>query len=215
MQNDSARTSSAPGPNPAWNQQLTLNLSSGNNANLSSETLDTIKDHLHIHLFDEVSVDLLEDPSERSHHIHRRLEQKWLGSLSVPFSSLYRNTRVEGTFRLHSPAVLLGYERTGHLGGVLAAAGGDEGDPRQHSRQDATYVNLYLTVEPPLSVPDPPAERLECAEEGEAVVRLCERWSKDMANKFPDRKVIFLGKCPIALKFPISIYPYEGPSSDS
>ena len=57
-----------------------------------------------------MSVDLVEDPSERATRVHRRLERKWLGSLSVPFSSLYRNARVEGTFRLHSPAVLLGYD---------------------------------------------------------------------------------------------------------
>ena len=61
----------------------------------------------------QVQTDLLEDEQERSCRIHQRLEKKWLGSLSIPFSSLYQNTRVEGTFRLHSPPVLLGYERLG------------------------------------------------------------------------------------------------------
>ncbi len=71
----------------------------------------------------------MEDPSERATRVHRRLERKWLGSLSVPFSSLYRNARVEGTFRLHSPAVLLGYERTGGaaaVGGQHTLGGGEE-----------------------------------------------------------------------------------------
>ena len=52
------------------------------------------------------------DDLDRSSHVHQRLERKWLGSLSIPFSSLYHNTRIEGTFRLHSPPVLLGYERS-------------------------------------------------------------------------------------------------------
>jgi len=121
FQEDAARTATAAGPNPAWNQQLKLNFRSENN-DLSSETLDSIKDSLHIHLFDEVSVDVIEDDSDRSSHVHKRIDRKWLGSLSIPFASLYRNARVEGTFRLHSPAVLLGYERTG--GGAIAAAAG-------------------------------------------------------------------------------------------
>ncbi len=202
FQSDSARTTSAPGPNPAWNQQLTLNFSSSEGvsaAGMTAEALAAVRDSLHIHLFDEVSVDLLEDPSERSTQVHRRLERKWLGSLSVPFSSLFRNTRVEGTFRLRSPPVLLGYERTGHHGGALG--GGDDGGEAgptsltsvgggggRHHR-DATYLNLYLTVEPPLAAPDPPRERLDCGEEGEDVVRQCERWRVQLANKFPDRRV--------------------------
>ena len=47
----------------------------------------------------QVSVDLLEDDAERASVVHARLERKWLGSLTVPFASLYHNTRIEGTFR--------------------------------------------------------------------------------------------------------------------
>ena len=51
--------------------------------------------------------------------------------------------------RLHSPHVLLGYERTRqpHAAAakdVVAGVGG--------KGKDATYVNLYLTIEPPLKV---------------------------------------------------------------
>ncbi len=67
------------------------------NNDYSPETLNRIKDSLHLHLFDEVKVDLVEDEMERASKIHQRIEKKWLGSLSIPFSSLYRNTRIEGT----------------------------------------------------------------------------------------------------------------------
>ena len=49
--------------------------------------------------------------------------------------------------RLHSPHVLLGYERTRQL--ASAAAGKDVVGGKG---KDATYVNLYLTIEPPLKV---------------------------------------------------------------
>ena len=112
FQGCTVRTGTGAGPNPAWNQQLELVFRPPNN-DFSPESMGRVQDSLHLHLFDQVAVDLLEDETERSSRIHQRLENKWLGCLSIPFSSLYQNTRIEGTFRLHSPAVLLGYERLG------------------------------------------------------------------------------------------------------
>jgi coiled-coil and C2 domain-containing protein 2A len=49
----------------------------------------------------QVTVDLIDDNKEdRTSLIHQRLDRRWLGSLTIPFSSLYRNTRIEG-YRLH------------------------------------------------------------------------------------------------------------------
>ena len=56
------------------------------------------------------------------------------------------------SFRLHSPHVLLGYERTRQQtasAGADVAGGGGGGGGRG---KDAAYVNLYLTIEPPLKV---------------------------------------------------------------
>ena len=120
FQNSTVRTVVAEGPNPAWNQNLELTFKPPNN-DFSPENMKQVQDSLHLHLFDEVKTDILDDERERNSKIHQRIENRWLGSLSIPFSSLYQNTRIEGTFRLHSPAILLGYERLGlnihhHLG---------------------------------------------------------------------------------------------------
>ena len=151
---------------------------------------------------DLLDVDSASASDQQQVVVHRRLERRWLGSLSVPFSSLYANTRVEGTFRLHSPPVLLGYERTGHH--LLHAGGADDGDGggggpsslgsgvhhrHQHGSRDSTYLNLYLTVEPPLAAPEPPRERLDCGEEGDEIVAACDKWRQALEAKFPDRKV--------------------------
>ena len=84
-----------------------------NRSRLNMYSLSTLQNSFDETKTNQVQTDLLEDEQERSCRIHQRLENKWLGSLSIPFSSLYQNTRVEGTFRLHSPPVLLGYERLG------------------------------------------------------------------------------------------------------
>ncbi len=54
FQGGSARTTIAEGPNPAWNQQLSLTFKSSNN-DFSPDTLNRVKDCLYLHLFDEVS----------------------------------------------------------------------------------------------------------------------------------------------------------------
>ena len=69
-----------------------------------------------------------------------------------------------GTFRLHSPAVLLGYERTGNTANVVLGAGGGFGNtasggaggglggggtdpPKSVVSKNATYLNIYLTIQ--------------------------------------------------------------------
>ena len=172
------KTGTGAGPNPAWNQQLELNFRPQNN-DLSPEAMARVQDCLHLHLFDQVCVDLLEDERERSSRVHQRLENKWLGSLAIPFSSLYQNTRIEGTFRLHSPAVLLGYER---LGTAATQAGWRPGTPTEGGHgveKDATYLNIYLTIQPALHVPEPVREKLD-SEETESALAAAERWEESV-----------------------------------
>jgi len=62
----------------------------------SPGSLQSIRDSLYLHLFDETIVDLLEDDRMRETNIHQRLERNWLGSLHIPFSTLYFNSKVGG-----------------------------------------------------------------------------------------------------------------------
>ena len=184
FQGCTVRTGVAEGCNPAWNHQLELPFRPPNN-DFSPGVMRAVQDSLHLHLFDLVRQDLLEDERERGSRVHARLESRWLGGISLPFSSLYQNTRVEGTFRLHSPPVLLGYERAG-LGAGHGGWGGAAASPTEQDREPATFINLYLTLQPALNVPEPVREKLDC-EEGEAVVGAAERWQLATAAAFSHR----------------------------
>lgn len=60
----------------------------------SAMSLQTVTDVVYFHVFDEDLVDLLEDERRRATNIHQRRERHWLGSFSIPFQTIYANSRV-------------------------------------------------------------------------------------------------------------------------
>ncbi|CAB4064698.1 CC2D2A [Lepeophtheirus salmonis] len=218
FQGESVRTSSSPGPNPAWNQQLTLNFKSKNN-DYSPDSLNKVNDALHLHLFDEIIVDLSPESSDDCEdQIYQRFERKWLGSMIIPFSSIYKNTRIEGTFRLYSPPILLGYER---VNTIIGYSEGNNSDSRE-----ATFLNVYITIEPALAVPDQSIkEKLDC-DEPDGIIELCEKWSKEIGKYHPNRKLnplvvdvsgksILMTRYIKTLDLPTEIFSVEGGSTDN
>ena len=89
----------------------------------------------------------------RQRHVQRRIENRWLGSIKIPFSTIYSVPKIEGTFRIQRPPVLLGYSTDGHRHGV------DADDMTEHEH---TYVSLFITFEPSLTVNEPAREKV-CA----------------------------------------------------
>lgn len=65
-----------------------------NDGSFQVSNMQSFGDSLHIHLFDEIVVDILEDERMRDTTIHQRLDRNWLGSLRIPFSTLYFNHQV-------------------------------------------------------------------------------------------------------------------------
>ncbi|XP_021920038.1 coiled-coil and C2 domain-containing protein 2A isoform X3 [Zootermopsis nevadensis] len=186
FQGVSVRTTTAEGANPTWNQDLQLSLKSPS-GDYSPGSLQSIQDNLYLHLFDEIVVDLLEDDRMRETNIHQRLERNWLGSLQIPFSTLYFNSRIEGTFKLYSPPVLLGYEKESHhreFSGLTIL-----GDTQQVlPPRDATFLSLFITVQPALNPPEPFKEKLESSELAFMEEHL-ENWESQVAKQVPHRKV--------------------------
>ncbi|RZF34398.1 hypothetical protein LSTR_LSTR014605 [Laodelphax striatellus] len=86
--------------------------------------LQSIRDNLYCHLYDETVIDLLEDDRQRTTNIHQRMERHWLGSLAIPFASLYANSRfgrLKASFKLYQfPSVAWADEKdVPHVTGVF------------------------------------------------------------------------------------------------
>ncbi|GFT89046.1 coiled-coil and C2 domain-containing protein 2A [Nephila pilipes] len=177
FQRTSMKTGIAEGPHPTWNQELELPFHAPND-NYTPSNLETVKECIYINLFDEVTVDLLESERERETVVYERLERRWLGNLKIPFTTLYLNSKIEGTFRINVPPVLLSYENEPRpwLTGLSDAA------------SNYTYISFFMTIEPCLQLPEIFRDQFDSAEP-EKVLNEVEKWRQSIILRFPDRMI--------------------------
>jgi coiled-coil and C2 domain-containing protein 2A len=172
------------GPNPSWNAELTIPFTSPNN-DYSPTGLQTVPDEIYFNLFDELLIDVLEDDRERATTRHERIERRWLGSFSIPFSTVYSNTRVDGTFQLSVPPILLGYTQDTYAS--QRTSGPTAFDLALDSHQQ-TFLSLFLTIEPPLP-PLPPLREQFDSNEDPNLLRNCQLWRDSLIEKFKRRQI--------------------------
>ncbi|XP_071451537.1 coiled-coil and C2 domain-containing protein 2A [Hetaerina americana] len=104
---------------------------------------------------DEAVVDLLVDNRAReAGEIHQTTQKHFLASLRIPVSTLRFNQRMEGTFRMSSPPVLLGYTREEIAFGSGQYSGSVRllpiTSPVPGLQPGVIYLTLFITVQPPL-----------------------------------------------------------------
>ncbi|XP_066945130.1 coiled-coil and C2 domain-containing protein 2A isoform X2 [Macrobrachium rosenbergii] len=174
------RTSVAEGPNPTWNQQLSFPFKAPND-NFSPSSLQTVTDNIYFHLYDEVIHDMLEDDRLRESTVHHRIERRWLGSLKIPFSTIYANSKIEGTFSLEEPVVLLGYIRESISSGSPTRFM-HNGEPNK----SGTHLTIYLTLEPTLPPPEPFKAQFDSSEP-EDVILASKDWESNLSSKYSQR----------------------------
>ncbi|KAJ1342536.1 hypothetical protein BSLG_002854 [Batrachochytrium salamandrivorans] len=145
FQQNTIRTATAHSQNPQWNETIGLNIDVPDD-NFRPEALcetDIGTQMLFINVFDEVIVDMIHDDRERATSIHHRIERSWLGSLQVPFSTIWEQTRINGTFAMKLPAQSLGYE----INSVEETHGEEMSGDRK------PLLDLFITLDPPLLQP--------------------------------------------------------------
>ena len=166
------RTSSAEGTNPMWNEQLILPFNINADGN---------KRMLSIDLYDEVVEDLIDNVTE----VYQRITSKWLGSIKIPIVNICANQRIEGTFEVSIPTVLLGYSKPKFSPSDLyqQPSTATENLPQMSLK---THINLFISLEPNAEIMQLISSGLECIEV-ENVERQIRMWFEQLKLEFSAR----------------------------
>ena len=164
FQKRKSRTGTKKGQNPQWNEMLKLDIVS--DEDLTPETLmesDISTEMIYINVFDELVTDILQDDRTREHFKHERKDNVWLGSVEIPFATVWERSRITGSFEISIPSTLLQYDTIRDSSG--------------HSVQ--SRLQIYVILDPPLLQPRTLEVQFQ-SDEDVQLLRYADTWCKTL-----------------------------------
>ncbi|CAF0723059.1 unnamed protein product [Adineta ricciae] len=142
-----------------------------------ASSLQRCRDILYINIFDQLDVDLPTTDRERDQVIRKRIARNWLGSVKIPFSNIYINGRLEGSYRLSVPNPLLGYVREKLNQSRIE---------NNAAQLPASVLRMFVTMEPILAPPETIQQSFDSTE-SLALLHRARAWVEELNKKFPTR----------------------------
>ncbi|XP_055503429.1 protein CC2D2B-like [Leucoraja erinacea] len=179
------QTSIADGSQPCWNEKLEMDFRSPN-GDYNSAALCKMKDKILINVFDSLTLTIPQTDCPETCRMKPHI-QNWLGSISIPFSTILEQSKVSGTFRLDTPVMLLGYTwkkiDTGYCEQFY-----------EFGLAESSLLTIFITLDPQVSCSDnedkqPPLWQLETIED-EEILHLAYTFQKEIRNLYPKRRVV-------------------------
>lgn len=164
------RTSSVEGVSPTWNEILTLPFDKGS---------DDVRKYLSIDLYDEVVEDFTENVTE----MYQRIKSVWLGTVKIPIINICCNQRIEGTFEVNVPTLLIGYSRSKLSSVDQQTSINIENYPDLCKK---THISLFISLEPSVEIPQLISSGLECIEVL-TIEQHIKQWFEQLKLEFPAR----------------------------
>jgi len=124
------------GANARWEQTVCVEFEPPG-GKYTPSNLQKIKDDLEINIYDELVVSKAPMDSRVRHSKIQRTEKRYLGSVKIPFTTIYFRKTIEGFFKLEVPLIHLGYTKSSSA---------------MHSREPA-LISLFATLDPPIMNP--------------------------------------------------------------
>ena len=145
FQGEEYRTSTRFGANPRWNEPIDMPFvpQGVEGTSYTPRNLASIGDPIKISLFDE---QIIQNKPEKVYRkgVSYRNERRFLGGISIPFSTIYVNEMIHGALPLKKPVLTLGYRAYGQL------IEGENITPLEERSRCDTLLKCVVSVDPPL-----------------------------------------------------------------
>ena len=133
---------------PRWNEILDFALVADNSQNFTLEELSSSQTMIIVSLFDRQLY-----TTKRDHDTITQEEERFLGSITIPLQSILTNPgKCDFNFRLNRP-LLLPYYRVTENDIYFMSERELERQEEMENEQPASYLNLSVSLDPPIELP--------------------------------------------------------------